>query len=70
LFVVITQAGLDFLRLGQVHKLLPEIQPYSTEIGAADIKTVNELRDFYASKVILDPTQLKIETPLPPLPPL
>lgn len=50
-FVSLFQAGLDFLRLGQAHKLLPEIQPYSAEVAAADIKTVNELRDFYASKV-------------------
>ena len=42
---------MDFLRLGQVHKILPEIQSYSAQRAAAGIKTVNELKQFYESKV-------------------
>lgn len=45
------QAKVDFLRLGQVHKILPEIQSYSAQRAAASIKTVNELKQFYESKV-------------------
>ena len=45
------QAKVDFLRLGQVHKILPEIQSYSAQRAAAGIKTVNELKQFYESKV-------------------
>ena len=44
---------MDFLRLGQVHKILPELQSYSAQRAAADINTVNELKQFYESKVIL-----------------
>ena len=47
------QANLDFLRLGQVHKILPELQSYSAQRAAAGIKTVNELRQLYESKVML-----------------
>ena len=47
------QANLDFLRLGQVHKILPELQSYSAQRAAAGIKTVNELRRLYESKVML-----------------
>ena len=42
---------MDFLRLGQVHKILPEIQSYSAQRAAAGIKTVYELKQFYESKV-------------------
>ena len=42
---------MDFLRLGQVHKILTEIQSYSAQRAAAGIKAVNELTQFYESKV-------------------
>ena len=44
---------MDFLRLGQVHKVLPELQSYTSQRAAADIKTVNELKQLYESKVML-----------------
>ena len=42
---------MDFLRLGQAHKVLPELQSYTAQRAAADIKTVNELKQLYQSKV-------------------
>ena len=44
---------MDFIRLGQVHKILPELQSYSAQIAAEGIKTVSELRRLYESKVML-----------------
>ena len=44
---------MDFLRLGQVHKVLPELHSYTSQRAAADIRTVNELKQLYESKVLL-----------------
>ncbi|KAK3727809.1 hypothetical protein QZH41_008231, partial [Actinostola sp. cb2023] len=54
------QVNLDFLRLGQVHKMLPEIQPYSTQVAGAQVKTVNDLREFYMSKNVVATTCLGV----------
>ncbi|CAH3161793.1 unnamed protein product [Porites lobata] len=54
------EAKVDFLRLGQVHKILPEIQSYSAQRAAAGIKTVNELKQFYESKSVVATTCLGV----------
>ena len=45
------QNQVDFLRLGSVQKVHPDIQPYVACNAAKHIKTVKELKNFYESKV-------------------
>lgn len=55
------EANMDFLRLGQVHKILPEIRSYSAHRAAAGIKTVDELRQLYESKSVVATTCLGVK---------
>ncbi|XP_078361987.1 DNA replication ATP-dependent helicase/nuclease DNA2-like isoform X2 [Oculina patagonica] len=54
------EANLDFIRLGQVHKILPELQSYSAQRAAEGIKTVDELRQLYESKSVVATTCLGV----------
>ncbi|XP_015756273.1 PREDICTED: DNA replication ATP-dependent helicase/nuclease DNA2-like [Acropora digitifera] len=54
------EANVDFLRLGQVHKILPELHSHSSQMAAADIKTVDALRQLYESKSVVATTCLGV----------
>ncbi len=45
------QYEIDFLRIGRLQRIHPDIRPYAAEALTEGITTVKDLADFYQSKV-------------------
>ena len=47
----VLQYDLDFVRLGRAERVHPEVRPFSAELQTLKMKSVEELSEFYESKV-------------------
>jgi len=64
ILIKVKQMKLDFVRLGQHHKVREEIKPFVVENATCHIKTVKELEQFYERTNIVATTCLGINHPI------
>eukprot|EP00117_Sycon_ciliatum_P000022 scpid12991/ scgid5261/ DNA2-like helicase; DNA replication ATP-dependent helicase-like homolog len=48
--------GVDFVRLGQRHKVHPAVHPYLSEVACSQFSTVSQLEHFYTGKKVMATT--------------
>ena len=51
-YLCLLQFDVDLVRIGRLAKIHADIRPFAAETLTAGFKTVQELEDFYLSKVI------------------